>query len=85
MQPQFDTSDPLGALMTEWKRASGLFPLGVAAAAFLTFTKAAGIAWVLGLLMLGMLLILLGQTVVIVGNELRKAKRVLPEPFDDAQ
>lgn len=82
---EFDTSDPLGALMAEWRNAHMIFWIGVAGAGVLTMTAYAKLAWLLGLVVLGMLLVLLGQSVVICANELRKTGRTAPQRPDDAR
>jgi len=82
---EFDTSDPLGALMTEWRNAHLIFWIGVGGAGVLTMTPYAHLAWLLGVVVLGMLLILLGQSVVICANELRKTGRAAPQRPEDAR
>ncbi len=74
MDTAFDTSDPLGALMAEWKQTAVWFWFALAAALILQFVKPE-IAWIVGVAAIGMPIIHLGQTVVIVGNELRKRQR----------
>lgn len=82
---EFDTSDPLGALMFEWRNANVIFWLGVVGAGILSLTPYASIAWLLGVVVIGMLLVLLGQSVVICANELRKASRATPQRPEDAR
>ena len=74
MPPEFDTSDPLGALMTEWRQIAAWFWFGLAAAVVFALLLP-DVAWVVGVAALGFPLIQLGHTIVIVGNELRKNQR----------
>ena len=78
MTQEYDTSDPLGALMADWRATGTWFWFGMAVAAGLTFIKPE-IAWIVALAAVGLPLVHLGQTVVIVGNELRKTQRTRPE------
>ena len=82
---EFDTSDPLGALMVEWRQTTTIFWYGMITAGALVFSPAKEIAWLVGLAVLGMPLLLLGQSLVIVGNELRKTGRVSPQPSEEAR
>ena len=81
----FDTSDPLGALMVEWRQTTTIFWYGMITAGALAFSPFERVAWLVGLAVLGMPLLLLGQSLVIVGNELRKTGKVLPHPSEDAR
>lgn len=85
MPSEFDTSDPLGALMAEWRQTNNIFWAGAVATGILIFTPFSKLAWLLGLVLLGMIQLMLGQSVVIVGNELRKAKSAAPHPPDEAR
>ena len=85
MSSEFDTSDPLGALMAEWRQTSNLFWAGAVATGILIFTPFSQLAWLLGLVLLGMLQLMLGQSVVIVGNELRKSNHGAPQPPEEAR
>lgn len=84
MPQDFDTSDPLGALMAEWRQITMQLWIGVVAAALLSFagTPFTSVAWVVVAAVLGMAIVQLGQTVVIVGNELRKS---LTSPSQDSE
>lgn len=63
--------DPLSALLHEWRQTALLFWLGLAVATACALLLPQ-MAWVVGVAVLGFPLVQLGQTVVIVGNELRK-------------
>ncbi|MDA1266364.1 MAG: hypothetical protein O2816_14895 [Planctomycetota bacterium] len=82
MTPEYDTSDPLGALMADWRATGSWFWFGMAVAAGLTFVKPE-FAWIVALSSIGMPVVQLGQTVVIVGNELRKSQRGRPTKSDE--
>ena len=82
---EFDTSDPLGALMTEWRQVTNFFWGGLIIAGILIFSPLPQVAWLLGLAAVGMPLLLLGQSVVIVGNELRKNGRAAPQAPEEAR
>ncbi len=71
MAIDFDKDDPLGALMSEWSQMALGFWIGLAAALALALLLPE-IAWVVGLGLIGVILMQLGNTVVVVGNELRK-------------
>ena len=82
MAPDYDTSDPLGALMADWRVTETWFWFGMALAVGMTFLKAE-LAWIVALATVGMPLIHLGKTVVIVGNELRKSQRTRPTDSEE--
>jgi hypothetical protein len=74
MPPTSFDSDPLSALLHEWRQTAMLFWLGLAAAVVCALLLPQ-VAWVVGVAVLGFPLVQLGQTIVIVGNELRKTGR----------
>lgn len=74
-----ETTDPLAALLIEWRQMSLQFWVAVIAALALTQTEVASLAWILGVVAIGMPLLLLGQTVVIISNEERKLHGAAPQ------
>jgi len=81
----FDTSDPLGALMVEWRQTTTIFWYGMVTAGALVFSPLERVAWLVGIAVLGMPLLLLGQSLVIVGNELRKSGKMRPHSSEEAR
>ena len=85
---KYDTEDPLGMLMQEWNQMQtlfwGLLVLGTVMTGLSTRLGelGAGLGPSMLVAALGLPLIKLGPTVVIVGNELRKAPAVLPPSQD---